>query len=538
MFSARNEYEAFQLLMLPGKATAIKVESGALVGENGKNTISADNITIYHVKCLKKDMPDPLFPVFGNIDLPPGEITSLWISIHTPSETPAGKYSGKIRIAVHKSGETIEIPFILKVWNFILPEKPSLKTAYGIEPNLIRPSSYQNIEKYVDCLMKYRLSPYFKIATEFNNQLLHSLATGKEPKRQPSNTMRDGVIVPKYNLNADGKIKVDFSQYDFFMKKLINKNMNTLFTMPRVWDAVYSSVYAWKFRKGRSIHQCNYYLWVFDKKKNKFRWYGFSILSEKYRQVMSSIMKQWQAHLDEKGWTSMCYNYLVDEPAYWLENVSKTSSEIYGIAKQASPSIKTFITSAAEDIKNIDVRCVELSHYGHCPLPKLRRMQKQGTKFWFYTSNATMDYAPNMYAYSKGIYHRILPWRNWKYNGTGELYWHINYWTDLRLVKKILDGKVDPDKMDGRLVYPLSSDKLLTSIRLEILRDGMEDYEYLVLLAKTLKTGRLSADEIASAQKILSVPIVKGPENIILNEESLLKLRKQAGEILNRVYSK
>ena len=71
---------------------------------------------------------------------------------------------------------------------------------------------------------------------------------------------------------------------------------------------------------------------------------------------------------------------------------------------------------------------------------------------------------------------------------------------------------------DGRLLYPPEAcfdggqgpvlDEPVTSIRLEAQRDGIEDYEYLVLLKRLLaeKGATLNADEAARYAKLLEVP--------------------------------
>ena len=538
LYSAKNEYEAFQLLLLPKKSGSIKIERTPLIGESEQNIISSDNISIHRVGFLKGDIPDPLFSVDDIINLASEQITGLWVSVHTPANAVAGKYTGKIKISTSGSEEAIEISYTLNVWDFSLPKKVSLPTAFGISPFLIkRTKPAGNLDEYIDLLMRHRLSPYFKFSIEVDFELLYTLETGRIPKRRPSEIMCDGVIVPVFKLTPEDNIKIDFSKYGPFTQKLIDKGVDSLFTYPRCWDSVFSSVYAQRWREGKNIRNRSYYMWVFDEKKNNFRWYGIPILSDKYKQVMSSIARQWQTFLKKKNWESMAFNYFLDEPAHWVPNICEIDSQIYGIAKKAAPDIRTFITSAAEEIKNIDIRCVDLSHYGGCPLSKLHKMQKQGTKFWFYTANATSNNSPNMYVYSPAILHRILPWRNWKYKGIGELYWHINYWTAPgRQVREIIEGKTDPKKMDGRLVYPADG-KVFSSIRLSVLRDGMEDYEYLVLLKKALKTGRLTSREAVVARQIIAVPIVKNPEEINPDSKLLLTLRMQAGKILNRLYS-
>jgi len=88
------------------------------------------------------------------------------------------------------------------------------------------------------------------------------------------------------------------------------------------------------------------------------------------------------------------------------------------------------------------------------------------------------------------VANRIFPWLAWKYGIQGELYYNINEayakptdaWDNLYLFG---------GNGDGTLVYPGrarmiggKTDIPIESIRLKLIREGLEDYEYLVLLSK------------------------------------------------------
>ncbi|MBN1852996.1 MAG: DUF4091 domain-containing protein, partial [Pirellulales bacterium] len=72
---------------------------------------------------------------------------------------------------------------------------------------------------------------------------------------------------------------------------------------------------------------------------------------------------------------------------------------------------------------------------------------------------------------------------------------------------------------DGRFLYPPEAaangrpakpvlDPPVSSIRLEMLRDGIEDYEYLFLLKNLIskRTGQLTDRQVAEIQQFLTVP--------------------------------
>jgi len=126
--------------------------------------------------------------------------------------------------------------------------------------------------------------------------------------------------------------------------------------------------------------------------------------------------------------------------------------------------------------------------------------------------------------------YRIAPWLNRRYNITGLLYWSTIYW-----------GCPDRDPWDdpgfrirwngdGALFYPGEDAGIegpVASIRLKCLRDGMEDYEYFVILEQL--GGKKVVDEVVHK----AVPTWG---TWLQHPNSLLDLRRHlAQEILRRI---
>jgi len=84
----------------------------------------------------------------------------------------------------------------------------------------------------------------------------------------------------------------------------------------------------------------------------------------------------------------------------------------------------------------------------------------------------------------------------WKYGLTGLLYWSVNYWTTNPYEEPM--NTPWAQNGNGSLYYP-GPDGPVPSIRLAILRDGMEDYEYLHRLRELVSGARARADIPADA---------------------------------------
>jgi hypothetical protein len=109
----------------------------------------------------------------------------------------------------------------------------------------------------------------------------------------------------------------------------------------------------------------------------------------------------------------------------------------------------------------------------------LEAVQK-GHEVWWYVRNAPPRPYANFLLDFAGVEHRIVFWQTWALGIRGIHYWSVN------ACEKGRDpyvGRLDltPVNGDGVLVYP-GPNGPVNSIRWEIIRDGIEDYDYLSLL--------------------------------------------------------
>src|SRR5208283_4499899 len=63
-------------------------------------------------------------------DLPANQTHGFWVDLYVPTNAVPGEYRGVYRLTA-AAGRTREIPVVLAVWDFILPQTPTLVTAFG-----------------------------------------------------------------------------------------------------------------------------------------------------------------------------------------------------------------------------------------------------------------------------------------------------------------------------------------------------------------------------------------------------------------------
>jgi hypothetical protein len=220
-------------------------------------------------------------------------------------------------------------------------------------------------------------------------------------------------------------------------------------------------------------------------------------------------------------------------------------------ALRAVPDLRTLVTTSfhqsVRDVVSIWVPLINcLEHRpgfdDYCDTPPYSVYAQEvaaGRSLWFYQSCASHGCNgpggpyftgwPSYMIDAPGTANRVMQWVAWRFRMEGELYYSMNEayadrgpWTNIR---------VSGGNGDGTLFYPGRPDRIggttdipIESIRLKLIRDGMEDYEYLALLARL--GGEKAATEFAAR-------IVQAPYRWEGRPEAFLKVRQELGNTLD-----
>ena len=201
-------------------------------------------------------------------------------------------------------------------------------------------------------------------------------------------------------------------------------------------------------------------------------------------------------HLKEKNWSDLACVFLTDE--------TYKGEEERGLVHKGDPDLKNALTNPPDPkYPNVDIWIPQMGR-GYYDFPEqIEWAKKAGKELWMYTSSPDDGkFYPCMNIDMEASEPRITPWLCFKHDLKGYLYWCVNQWAN------------DPwqsaetfknQNGNGSFYYP-GKDGPIHSIRLENFRDGMEDYEYFLLL----KTGIAEAKKkgadsqiLAKAQKLL-----------------------------------
>jgi len=434
---ARNETEAIQLVLRPqcdGGVGEVSVAVGELNGSNGAK-ITAENVfwsSVFYVPANEgpaEGLPDGLpgpkpFKADRQWQYP------IWLEVTAPAGTPPGNYTAPVTVKTEQGNFEVELR--VHVWDFEIPVKQHLRTSttiygpWGWRKDISKWYGDLSWDEFiygwrpgiVELLGKHRLCP---------SSLAHlPLKWDKEAKKVVlGDTSKFEELAEKYlalGHHFDGMPVPYFFPRDGFL----GAKKGSPEYLPRITEA---------YRVGAE-------------------------------------------YLDSKGWLDECYVYCVDEVV--CKKYAKTwdfdlLNRVFDAIRAAHPKIRLFGAETPSPVlRCLDVWCTNINGFDPDVLAEQHAL---GNQVWWY--NGYKDPRPGMRVAARAVDHRVIPWLNWKLGIDGYLIWTVNRW------KNNPWETPNPGKSvagDHYLLFPNPDGTVSRSIRLAILRDGLEDYEYHWLL--------------------------------------------------------
>jgi len=215
---------------------------------------------------------------------------------------------------------------------------------------------------------------------------------------------------------------------------------------------------------------------------------------------MTKFLPALNSHLEEKGWKTRYLQHILDEAhGNEPESYAKTAA----LVRRYLPDVATIDAVDAAHMpelvqQNCDVWVPLLGRFDG-QMEVLKQRSQAGKETWFYTCLTPRGKYLNRLMDFSLVKVRLLHWLNFKLQLTGFLHWGGNYWTpdpfkDTQPVINENTQLLPPG--DAFIVYPDRARRsVLSSIRLETMREGIEDYELLRLLQAR---GHAEAERIAT----------------------------------------
>lgn len=188
--------------------------------------------------------------------------------------------------------------------------------------------------------------------------------------------------------------------------------------------------------------------------------------------------------------------------------------------------------------KDIDIWTFQIDNFDESKMKRLKELNKE---IWMYISGPGGYTTPNLAIDFDSMDYRIIPWLCWKYGIKGFLYWSVNFWDKVDPFENAANTDWEQNG-NGLLFYPGQREPLV-SLRMEIFRDGMEDYEYLVLLKDKIDlmehTGKIAIEPelIERAKQLLTVedPLAGSMDRFTKDAEILYEQRNKIAEMIEEL---
>ena len=516
LMTAANEAEAVQFVVSPKDALEdVRIETvGPLVCRSSGKKLSADAVEVLRVGYVPVDVPtdevgcralwpDPLppqddapFPVAA------GENQPFWVRVKPPKGTPKGVYAGSLRVVCSKAKSRqkmiFSVPLSVEVFGFELPDVMTCETAFDF--------SLWTVSRY------------------------HGLKTAEEKK----------IVAEKY-LRSLGDHHI--SPYDPALSvnwSVTWKGMENPMTAEPVFDWA-----AWDKAVEDALAKYHFNTFIIHvkglgggtyQKWSQPEFMGFSASDPAYDVLIGKYLRGIESHLEEKGWLDKAFLYAFDEPE---PKHYPIVMRIFETVKRHAPKLRRMVTEEA----------VEALHGGPnlwVPLtPNLhvsgeKKARAAGDTFWWYVCCGPKAPYVTEFIDHPGTEMRLWLWQTWGEDVAGILIWTTTWWTSANAYPDpahpqnpyedsmswcasdtLGKGTKSPwGNGDGRFLYPPRAaaqpsstpvlDGPVDSFRIEMLRDGIEDYEYFAMLKRLLAERR----NLPSALRDKAAALLKVPPSV------------------------
>ena len=388
--------------------------------------------------------PDPILTFLKSVDVPAHRSESLWVTVRAPRSTPAGTYRGLISLTA-EDGTTFDVPLKVEVFGFDLPRKRHLPLALSWGEML--PTAYG-------------------LPASKKKAYTTAIKAGTPPDQVEDTDVRR-------------LLKIRRDTAEFLLRKRAEPDMIYRGSPPNL-----DEVERW-IKQGMT----------------RFNLLKITSNRESNARRLSEIMPE----VEKRGLLPYAYVYGYDEvkPEKFPE-----MRAAFADIKARWPKLQTMTTAYDHsfgldtDMTGVVDIWVPLTPKYVANLDKVAEARALGTQVWWYTCCGPRHPYSNWFIEYPAVEARLLMGEQAFFSETeGYLYYQLSRWVHQQykdpIRKPITDGPLtdwDPHSYktyngDGSVFCP-GPEGPLSTIRLENIRDGLEDYEYLWMLRRAAECVR------------------------------------------------
>jgi hypothetical protein len=457
--ACRNEFVAFQLGVRspePVRNLSVRVSGLALA-----NSVRVRFPGLIPVDENAQYTPDPLWEV-PSIDLDAYQSQGVWIDFRVPRDADAGAYHGSVEVL--RDGRTaVQFQLSVQVLPAELPEPAGYHCYLNI---LVDPSSVARFNK----LPLWGEEHWQQMGSYVNDLAAHGQKTitafiVDDPWNSVTGFPVRSLVEWKHKgeWNGSDQLSFDFTQFDRFVRMCLKAGIGDHI---EAWSPLVQP------------HSDYSMLTYIDTATGQTRRMRLAAGSAEYKSAWGSFVRAFQDHLRLQGWLDKTYLAFDEIPSGVLDRVVPLFHE-------SAPDLKLMISGGDEEGRYMAESRELAFHYGYyspgsgVQLPDIPVRRKAGKRSLLYT--AVTPLYPNTFLFSDPLESRYLGWIVWKWDFDGYIRWAWNFWPATLWDQPFFTWHSG----DMFFVYP-GPNRPVDSIRWEMLRQGLEDYECLWLARKGL----------------------------------------------------
>lgn len=434
--------------------------------------------------------PDALFTEFP-ITVKKNHTQPVWLTVHVPPDQVPGEYKGQL---VLRQGTDIvaRVPYTLVV------HAARVQTPVPLAINNYLNLSESHLERFHGC--SRGTAPWWSLITSYARFWAGYYQTA---------VRANAVQLAKPEV-AGGALRYDFRDFERYVETWEAAGVKgqidggNLMERQRRRDATIMTR-AWVVEGGKPVLV-------------NIPWND-----PRAQRFLDTFLPALHRRLVELGWTAKYLQGVMDEPNQWeIPAFLDTAARV----RRFMPGVRTVEPAGLRQDtgfmkKTVDIWVPQLGTFDEKTDLLEKHISEDKGEVWFYTALSPRGKYPNRFVDTSLVKVRLLHWINYRWNFTGFLHWGGNYWGPYPLKDTqpvINEGRTHLPPGDAFITYP-SRTGLYSSIRLEQMREGIEDYALLKQLEA--KDGAL-ARKIAGEAVRSFVDYVRKPEEFRAIQQKVL----------------
>lgn len=469
--TAKAEYEAAQIVITSKtNVNSYTVQTSDLKDADG-NVYKAENVLVYNMMYVKVNTiyesarggspgmwPDGIMPMdtaveYGMNKMGANENQTIYFSFNTPAAQQAGTYTGTFKLTI--DGEVNEIPVCVKVRGVTVSETVTSKSVF-LDTWQYYLGEYDGTQDMLDIyherLMDYRLAPGY-LVTDYGYSEEDAEYYAEKVAQFASNKRFSNYLLPVQCTT----LKIDSSTFQLFCEKILLKSFETGLNL-----------------LDKAI------VYRLDEPKPSQAPYLLG-LNQTFEAAKLDTINRFRANTEAYAEDYKATYEAIEGRAY------ETFEEFMDAVCKSVSAMQNVVTTKYEDYFDPNTTWCPLFDSYDNPSDLAMYQQQEGDRWWYgciipnapYCTYHIEDYllAP-----------RVLGWLQSVYDVRGNLYWGVNNYADLQSGYQYADDLYSVAARytiyyngEGWLFYPGTrfGTEPIATIRLEAIRDGLEEYELL-----------------------------------------------------------